>query len=57
MKNKRDSHNEFINKVTQGLKLSHEKMIKSKIEKNQSVVIMRDGKIVTIKASELQVFK
>ena len=53
MKNKKDSHNEFIDKVTQGLKLSSEKMIKSKIEKNQSVVIMRDGKIVTIKASEL----
>ena len=53
MKNKRDSHNEFIDKVIQGLKLSSEKMIKSKIEKNQSVVIMRDGKIVTIKASEL----
>ena len=29
-------------------------MIQSKIEKNQSVVIMRDGKVITIKASELR---
>ena len=47
---------DFHQKVTQGLKLSSERMIKSKIEKNQSVVIMRDGKIITIKASELDKF-
>ena len=44
---------DFNEKVKTGLKISFNKMIKSKIEKNQSVVIMRDGKIVTIKASEL----
>ena len=44
---------DFNEKVKNGLKISFNKMIKSKIEKNQSVVIMRDGKIVTIKASEL----
>ena len=44
---------DFHEKIARGLKLSSERMIKSKIEKNQSVVIMRDGKIITIKASEL----
>ena len=44
---------DFNEKVKNGLKISFNKMIKSKIEKNQSVVIMRDGKIITIKASEL----
>lgn len=45
---------DFFEKVSYGLKLSFERMIQSKIEKNQSVVIMRDGKIITIKAAELQ---
>jgi hypothetical protein len=53
MKDKKESHSKFISKVLKGLKLSSERMIQSKIEKNQSVVIMRDGKIITIKASEL----
>jgi hypothetical protein len=44
---------DFHEKVTKGLKLSFQRMIKSKIEKDQSVVIMRDGKIITVKASEL----
>ena len=44
---------DFHEKVAKGLKLSFERMIQTKIEKNQSVVIMRDGKIITIKASEL----
>jgi hypothetical protein len=43
----------FIDKVVKGLKLSSKRMIETKIEKNQSLVIMRDGKIITIKASEL----
>lgn len=45
---------DFFEKVSKGLKLSFERMIQSKIEKNQSLVIMREGKITTIKASELQ---
>ena len=44
---------DFHEKVTKGLKVSFDRMIQTKIEKNQSVVIMRDGKIITIKASEL----
>ena len=50
---RKESHSEFISKVLKGLKLSSERMIQSKIEKNQSVVIMRDGKVITVKASEL----
>ncbi len=42
-----------MEKVTKGLKISYERLIQSKIEKNQSVVIMHDGKVITIKASEL----
>lgn len=52
-KEKKESHSEFISKVLKGLKLSSERIIQSKIEKNQSVVIMRDGKVITVKASEL----
>ena len=44
---------DFSEKVMRGLKLVSQKLIQSKIEKNQSLVIMRDGKVVTIKASEL----
>lgn len=54
MSKEKGSHSEFISKVLKGLKLSTERMIQSKIEKNQSLVIMRDGKLITIKASELQ---
>ncbi|MEC4004782.1 hypothetical protein OX283_008940 [Flavobacterium sp. SUN052] len=54
MKIVKDSHSDFISKVLKGLKLSSERMVQSKIEKNQSLVIMRDGKMVTIKASELE---
>lgn len=54
MKDKKDSHSDFIAKVIKGLKLSSERMIQSKIEKNQSLVIMRDGKVITVKASELK---
>jgi hypothetical protein len=53
MKEGKESHSEFISKVLKGLKLSSERMIQSKIEKNQSMVIMRDGKVITVKASEL----
>ena len=44
---------DFLDKIEKGLKLSSERMMQSKIEKNQSLVIMRDGKITTIKATEL----
>ena len=44
---------DFHTKVMKGMKLSYERLIQSKIEKNQSTVIMRDGKVITVKASEL----
>ena len=47
------SKSDFSVKVLKGLKLVSQRLIQSKIEKNQSVVIMREGKIITIKASEL----
>lgn len=50
---RKESHSEFISKVLKGLKLSSERMIQSKIEKNQSLVVMREGKVTTVKASEL----
>ena len=53
MKIKKNKQSDFIEKVTKGLKISYERLIQSKIEKNQSVVIMQKGKVVTVKASEL----
>lgn len=53
MSKKTNKSDEFHEKVMKGLKLSYQRLIQSKIEKNQSLVIMRDGKVITIKASEL----
>lgn len=53
MKKEKNMSSDFHKKIVKGLELTYEKLIKSKIEKNQSLVIMRDGKIITIKASEL----
>mgnify|MGYP000376667618 CR=1 FL=1 len=54
MKIQENKQSDFMEKVTKGLKISYEKLIQSKIEKNQSMVIMHNGKIITIKASELK---
>lgn len=54
MKIKENNQSDFMIKVTKGLKISYERLLQSKIEKNQSMVIMRDGKIITIKASEIK---
>jgi len=45
---------EFISKVTKGLQRSYKQLVKSKIEKDQSMVIVRNGKVTTVKASELK---
>ena len=50
---KEKQQSDFIDKVTKGLKVSYKRLIQTKIEKDQSVVIMRDGKVITVKASEL----
>lgn len=52
---KKIDKSDFSEKVIKGLKLVSQKLIQTKIEKNQSLVIMRDGKVITIKASELAI--
>lgn len=54
MKEKKENYSEFITKVLKGVKLFSERMISTKIEKNHSLVIMRNRKTITIKASELR---
>jgi hypothetical protein len=51
-KNSKLGDETFQEKVIRGLKLAHKRMIKSKIEKNQSLVLYHNGKIITVKASE-----
>lgn len=46
------STEDFASKILKGLKLAHKRMIKSKIEKNQSLVISHKGKIIKVKASD-----
>ena len=53
MKIQENKQSDFMEKVAKGLKISYERMIQSKIEKDQSVVIMHKGKMITIKAAEL----
>jgi hypothetical protein len=45
---------DFIQKVTKGLQRSYKQLVKSKIEKDQSMVIVRQGKVMTVKAAELK---
>lgn len=45
MNKKTAKNDDFHVKVMKGLKLSYERLIQSKIEKNQSVVVMRDEKL------------
>jgi hypothetical protein len=52
MKKKENIKSDFHEKVIKGLELTYKKLIQTKIEKDQSVVIMRDGKIITIKAAD-----
>jgi hypothetical protein len=53
MKIKESKQSDFMDKVSEGLKISYKRLIQSKIEKNQSVVVMHNGKMITVKASEL----
>lgn len=41
-------------KILEGLKISSKKMIETKIKNNQSIVVMQDGKIVTLTAEDLK---
>ena len=53
MKKKKKTSSDFHEKVIKGLELTYKRLLQSKIEKNQSWVIMTDVKVVTVKASEL----
>ena len=53
MKAKKNIESDFFVKVVEGMKLVSKRLIEDKIAKNQSVVIMKDGKIIKIKASDL----
>jgi hypothetical protein len=46
---KEKEHNERVNKILKGLELAYEKMISEKRAKNSEIVVLRNGKIVTIK--------
>ena len=48
------SNSDFNVKVIQGLKLCYKRLVKAKIQQNESMVIMHNGKILTIKASEIK---
>lgn len=54
MKKVAKNQSDFVEKVSQGLKISFEKLVQTKIQNNQSLVIMHNGKVVTVKASELK---
>lgn len=54
MKEKKENYSEFITKVLKGVKLFSERMISTKIEKNHSLIITRNRRTITIKASELR---
>ena len=44
---------QLLEKIILGLEISHQRMLETKSRNNEDVVIMQDGKIVTVKASEL----
>ena len=56
-KNSEKKLDDLASQLIKGIKLAHKRMIKSKIEKNQSLVLCHNGKIVTIKASEFHTLK
>ena len=53
MEAENDKESDFFVKVIEGMKLVSKRLIEDKIAKDQSLVIMRDGKVITVKASEL----
>ena len=54
MSNSKSSNSDFNKKVLKGLELCYKNLVKSKIQNNQSMVIMHNGKVITVKASELK---
>jgi hypothetical protein len=53
MKTEKSKGSELSDKIMEGLRLSYDKMILEKIAKDQSVVMMHKGKMITIKAAEV----
>ena len=53
MSNK-NSNSIFNKKVLKGLELCYKNLVKTKIQNDQSMVIMHNGKVITIKAAELK---
>ena len=54
MKIKEKQQSDFMEKVSKGLKISYATLVETKIQNNQSMVIMHNGKVITVKASELK---
>ncbi len=50
----KSSNSVFNKKVLKGLEICYKNLVQSKIEKNQSMVIMHNGKVITVKASEIK---
>jgi len=46
-------HEEIVEKVEAAMKIVHERLIKEKKEKNQDLVISKNGKVVIIPARDL----
>lgn len=45
--------NTIREKILKGMKLTHKRLIQNKKERNQEIVISKNGKIIKLKASEL----
>lgn len=45
--------NTIREKILKGMELTHKRLIQNKKERNQEIVISRNGKIIKLKASEL----
>jgi len=45
--------NTIREKILKGMELTHKRLIQNKKERNQEIVISKNGKIIKLKASEL----
>ncbi|UPQ79702.1 hypothetical protein M0M57_02445 [Flavobacterium azooxidireducens] len=54
MSKKKIKESDFAFKVIKGLEIVSKKLIQTKIERNQSVIVMQNGKIVQLNAADLK---
>lgn len=54
MSKKKLKESDFAIKVVKGLEIVSKKLIQTKIERNQSVIVMQNGKIVQLNAADLK---